>query len=147
MMNLISKMKSKIRALSCALLLVLPMLVSAQAQKQVRGKVTDEKGQPVSGITVNVKGTKTATATVADGTFTISAASGNTLVFTGVSFEAKEVKVGSADFYDVKLSQTASTLGDLVVIGYGKGSRKTLTTSVTTIKSDDLNRGAISDVG
>lgn len=147
MVNLIKKTKSKIRALSCIMLLVLPLLVTAQAQKQVRGKVNDDKGQPASGITVYVKGTKTATATAADGSFTISAAAGNTLVFTGVSYESKEVKVGSADFYDVKLTLTASTLGDLVVIGYGKGSRKTLTTSVTTIKPDELNRGAISDVG
>lgn len=147
MMNLIKKMKSKIRALSCIMLLVLPLLVTAQAQKQVRGKVSDDKGQPASGITVYVKGTKTATATAADGSFTISAAAGNTLVFTGVSYESKEVKVGSADFYDVKLTLTASTLGDLVVVGYGKNSKRTLSSAQTTLKPGDLNRGAISDVG
>ncbi len=147
MMNVISKMKSKIRALSCTLLLVIPLLVTAQAQKQIRGRVTDDKGQPASAITVLVKGTKTATATAADGTFLINAPAGSTLEFTGVSFERKEIKTGTADFYEVKLTQTASTLGDLVVIGYGKSNRRTLTTAVTTIKPDELNRGAISDIG
>ncbi len=129
------------------LLLVFPLLVNAQAQKQIKGKVTDDKGQPVAGITVTVKGSKTAVATSTDGSFTIMAAEGSTLVFTGISYDKKEVRVGSVDVVNASLIQTANTLGDLVVVGYGRNSKRTLSTAVTTLKPGDLNRGAISDVG
>ncbi len=129
------------------LLLVFPLLVNAQAQKQIKGKVTDDKGQPAASVTVTVKGTKTATATTADGSFAIYAAEGSTLVFTGVSFEIKEIKVGSGDVIYVTLTQTASTLGDVVVVGYGRNTKRTLSSAITSIKPEDLNRGAIGDVG
>lgn len=146
-MKLISKLKRKTRALTIMLLLVFPLLVTAQAQKQIKGKVTDDKGQPASAITVTVKGTKTAAATGTDGTFTISAAEGSTLVFTGVSFETKEIKVGSDNVINVTLTQVVSTLGDIVVVGYGRNTKRTLSSAITSIKPEDLNRGAIGDVG
>lgn len=146
-MKSITQLKAKVRAITALLLLTFPLLVTAQAQKQIKGKVTDDKGQPAAAITVTVKGTKTAAATGTDGAFSISAAEGSTLVFTGVSFERKEVKVGAADFYTVTLTLTSSTLGDLVVVGYGRSSKRNLSSAVTTLKPGDLNRGAISDVG
>jgi TonB-linked SusC/RagA family outer membrane protein len=141
------KLKKKIAVLVYTILLVFPLLVNAQAQKQIKGKVIDDKGQPAASVTVSVKGTKTAAATAADGTFSINAAEGSTLVFTGVSFEKKEVKTGAAEFYNVVLTQSASTLGDLVVVGYGRNSKRNLSTSVATLKPGDLNKGAIGDVG
>jgi iron complex outermembrane receptor protein len=146
MMNVKPKLKRKIRSI-IMLLLVFPLLVNAQAQKQIKGKVTDDKGQPAASVTVTVKGTKTATATTADGSFAIYAAEGSTLVFTGVSFEIKEIKVGSGDVIYVTLTQTASTLGDVVVVGYGRNTKRTLSSAITSIKPEDLNRGAIGDVG
>lgn len=146
-MNVISKLKKQIRVLTGAVLLIFPLLVTAQAQKQVRGKVTDDKGQPAASITVSVKGTRAATSTAADGTFTITAAEGSTLVLSGVSFERKEVKVGTGDFLNITLTQTSSTLGDLVVVGYGRNTKRNLSTSVTSLKPGDLNKGAIGDVG
>lgn len=146
-MNVKPKLKRRIRSITMLLLLVFPLLVTAQAQKQIKGKVTDDKGQPASAVTVTVKGTKTATATTADGSFAITAPQGSTLVFTGISFERKEVRVGADENINVTLTLTASTLGDLVVVGYGRNSKRTLSSAVTTLKPGDLNRGAISDVG
>lgn len=130
-----------------AMLLLMPFLLAAQSPKQIKGKVSDDKGQPAAGITVTVKGTKTSVATAGDGSFTISAKEGNVLVFSGVSLETKEIPVSGDNFYTVTLSTHSSTLSDVVVVGYGKSSRKNLSSAVTTIKPEDLNRGAISDVG
>jgi TonB-dependent starch-binding outer membrane protein SusC len=124
------------------------MMLMAQAQeKQVRGIVKDGKGNPVPSVTVSVKGTNTSAVTSDDGAFTINAKDGDVLVFSAVSFERSEIKVSSSATYAMVLVSTSVTLGDVVVVGYGKSSRKNLSSSITTIKPEDLNRGAISDVG
>jgi len=128
------------------LLLLSPLYMLAQ-EKPITGTVTDSAGHPMAGITISVKGSKTVSITNANGKYTINAETGNTLVFSGVSVEDQEVLVGSSRSYDITMHTTAVTMSDVVVVGYGKSSRKTLSSSVTTIKPDDLNRGAISDVG
>ena len=135
----------------CSVLLpafLLPSLLLAQApEKEIRGTVSNTKGTPAAGITVSVKGTKKSKATAADGTFTITAKEGDVLVFTSVSTETREMTVTGQSVYSVSLADATVTLGDVVVVGYGKGSRRTLTSAITTVKTEDLNRGAISDVG
>ena len=127
------------------LLFVLPLSIMAQT-KPVSGVVKDGKGDPVPNVTVAVKGSKTGVATAANGSFTISAAPGATLLFTAVNFEAAELKIGADNSYTVVLAEKQTILTDVVVVGYGKSSRRNLTTAVTTVKPEDLNRGAIGDV-
>lgn len=147
MLTLLKSMQTACRGITITLLLLLSLVVAAQAQRDVKGKVTDEKGQPAASITVTEKGTRNAVTTGTDGSFSIKVKDGSTLVFSGVSFETKEVAVGSESFYNVAITTTASTLTDVVVVGYGKSSKKNLSSSVTTLKPGDLNRGAIADVG
>lgn len=128
------------------LLFVLPLSIMAQT-KSVSGVVKDGKGEPVPNVTVTVKGSKTGVATAANGSFTISAAPGATLLFTAVNFEAAELKIGADNSYTIVLTDKQTILTDVVVVGYGKSSRRNLTTAVTTVRPEDLNRGAISDVG
>ena len=127
-------------------LLLTPLLLLAQT-RSIKGKVTDDKGQPAAGITITVKGTKTSTASGSDGAFSINAKTGDVLVFTGASSEAKEQTVGAEDYYTVAVSANTTTLTDVVVVGYGRNTRRNLTSAVSTIKPEDLNRGAIGDVG
>ena len=145
-MRLLSQ-KLRKRSLAMLLLLfVLPFSVTAQT-KPVSGVVKDSKGDPLSNVTVSVKGEKKAVATVANGTFSINAAQGATLLFSAVNFEPAEIKVGEANSYTVVLTEKQTVLSDVVVVGYGKSSRKNLSSSVVTIKPEDLNKGAIGDVG
>jgi iron complex outermembrane receptor protein len=116
-------------------------------QTQVTGVVTDTKGNPVPGITIIVKGSAATALSASDGSFSISAKPGDILIFSGVSFGAKEVKVGNESNYRVILTELVTTLSDVVVVGYGKSSKRTLSSSITTVKPEDLNRGAIGDVG
>lgn len=147
MLALLKKLNAKRRSITLLSVMLFSLLVNAQAQREIKGKVTDDKGQPAASITVSVKGTKNGTTTGADGSFTIRAAEGNTIVFSGVSFETREITVTGESFYNVSLTLTASTMSDVVVVGYGKSSKKNLSSSVTTLKPGDLNRGAIGDVG
>ncbi|MBI1343104.1 MAG: SusC/RagA family TonB-linked outer membrane protein [Terrimonas sp.] len=132
-----------------ASLLMLPFLMVAQRSgtKDVTGKVADAEGKPLQGITVSVKSTAVATVTSATGTFSIRAKEGDVLVFSAVSYAAKEITVSDANNYDVILESAIATLGDVVVVGYGKSSRKNLSSAITTVKPEDLNRGAIADIG
>ena len=116
-------------------------------QTQVRGVVSDAKGNPIPDITIIVKGGTATAISGSDGSFAINAKPGDILVFSGVSFGAKEVRVGNESNYRVTLTELVTTLSDVVVVGYGRSSKKTLSSSITTIKPEELNRGAIADVG
>jgi TonB-dependent starch-binding outer membrane protein SusC len=144
---LFNLLKRKSSITGFIVLLFFPVLLSAQTQREIKGKVVDDKNQPVSGITVAIKGTTTGAATGADGSFSINAKDGDVLVFSGVSFETQELKVTSLSFYSVSLNSTANTLSDVVVVGYGKNTKRNLSSSVSSLKPEELNRGAIGDVG
>ena len=116
----------------------------AFAQNAVTGKVTDAKdGASLPGITVMVKGTKTATQTGPDGSFKINAASNATLVFTGVGFATKESSVNGQANIDVSLVQSNQQLNEVVVVAYGTRRRADLTGSVTSVSAKDFQKGAI----
>ncbi|MEO5684623.1 MAG: SusC/RagA family TonB-linked outer membrane protein [Chitinophagaceae bacterium] len=135
----------------CYLLFFLlpPLFIMAQSPgtREIKGTVTAAKGGPAIGVTVTVKETKRSTATGANGAFSITAKQGDVLVFSGVSFETREVAVTGENQYTIALTESSAVLNDVVVVGYGKSSRKNLSSSINTVKPEDLNRGAISDVG
>ncbi len=130
------------------LLFTLPFMALAQpGTRPIRGTVKDDKGAGVSGATITIKGTKRATATDGNGSFVINAATGETLTTSAVSFTPLEVPVTGEDTYAISLATSSSILSDVVVVGYGRSSRRTLTSAINTVRPEDLNRGAISDVG
>ncbi len=130
------------------LLIYLPAALLAQpATREIKGIVKNDKGAGISGATVSIKGTNRAKASETSGAFSIAAAEGEVLVITAVSYGSVEVNVTRESFYNVSLSTANSILNDVVVVGYGKSSRKTLASAITSVKPEDLNRGAISDVG
>lgn len=128
------------------LLLLTPLYMLAQSQLYT-GTVKDSTGRALAGISVSVLGKSIVTTTKSNGTFTIPAKAGDKLVFSGISLENQELLVGSDLNLEVTMRSSALTMTDVVVVGYGKGSRKTLSSAITTIKPEDMNRGAIGDVG
>lgn len=129
----------------CVLILFTITSFVANSQSTLRGHVTDAKdGSGIAGITVAVKGTKIATQTAGDGTFTIPVPqTTSVLIFTGVGYTRKEVQPGGQSSVDVTLQSTASTLTDVVVIGYGTARKKDLTGAVATVSSKDFQKGNI----
>jgi TonB-dependent starch-binding outer membrane protein SusC len=128
------------------LLLLTPLYMLAQSQ-EISGTVKDSTGRPMTGISVSVKGKNVVTVTKGNGSFTIPAQTGETLVFSGISLEDQEVLIGSNTKLDVTMHTSAQMMTDIVVVGYGKASRKALTSAITTIKPEEMNKGAIADVG
>jgi len=122
-------------------LLLCPMflLISAMAMAQgvsVSGKVTDEKGEPLPGTTVAIKGTTKGTKTGADGIYTIAAGSNDVLIFSMVGFVRQEVKINNRTSISITLMGEAQSLNEVVVIGYGTQKRKDLTGSISSVKGN-----------
>ncbi|GAA0530181.1 TonB-dependent receptor [Chitinophaga japonensis] len=115
------------------------------AGKVFTGKVADKNGGPVAGATIVIKGSQKFTLSREDGSFSITAAPGSTLMITAVSYETAEVALGSQSHYSVTLADKISHLSTVVVVGYGKQDRRNLTSSITSVKQEDINRGPISD--
>ncbi len=147
------KLASKVAILLAAaagLLFLSPTPSGAQESKQsqtisVTGTVTEaESGVPAIGVTVLIKGTTTGTVTDIDGRYTLSAPSDATLVFSCIGFTTVEQPVGGRSVVNASLTSDSQLLADAVVIGYGTTSKKDLTGSVSTMKTEDFNSGLIS---
>jgi TonB-linked SusC/RagA family outer membrane protein len=120
-------------------LLLLSVLSFAQNNFKVTGKVTDASGQPVSGATIQVKGTTTGVATKTDGSFEINAPSSNAvLVITSVGFTEQEIPVAGKSEIAISLATSAASLQDVVVIGYGTRKRVEVTGATSSISGENL---------
>lgn len=118
------------------------------AEQTITGTITDEKGQFLPGVSVLVKNTNRGTATDSKGQYKIAVPDGNnTLVFSFVGYQKQEIAVAGRSVINVSMLVENQSLEEVVVVGYGTQSRKNLTSAITTIKPEDLNKGAISDVG
>jgi iron complex outermembrane recepter protein len=95
--------------------------------KTVTGKVTDEKGTPLAGITVTVKGTTTGTTTIDNGTFSLSVPDAtSSLFFSSIGFKTQEVQIPASLDMAVVLVEDISTLEE-VVVSVGRGAQRTIT--------------------
>jgi len=112
------------------------------AQQTVSGVVTDTSGSPLPAVNVVVKGTTTGVSTDFDGNYSIAVANGGVLVFSSIGFETQELTVSGATL-NVSLTESASELDEVVVIGYGTTTVKDATGSVSSITTEDFNQGAI----
>jgi len=120
-------------------MLSLTIVSFSQANFKISGKVTDEAGKPVEGVTVHVKGTNIATATLADGTYSLMAPSGNSrLVITSIGFSDLEVSINNKPEVNITIISTASSLQDVVVVGYTTIKKKDVTGAVAGINQKDI---------
>ena len=112
---------------------------TAELYKEIiRGQVLAEDGQTIIGATVAVKNKGLFTTTDELGTFYIKAATGDTLVFTMVGMSAQELRVMNTKVLKVTLSAKTDKLNDVVVVGYGKQKKITVTGSVATVNMQDM---------
>ncbi|HAL65870.1 MAG TPA: TonB-dependent receptor [Bacteroidales bacterium] len=107
-------------------------------KKMVTGKVTDEKGGSLPGVTIQVKGTYTGTVTDLDGNYKIEVEDSDVLIFSFVGFNKQEIPVGSQTVINVVLTEETTVLSEIVVIGYGAQQKKDLTTAVAVVNEKDF---------
>ena len=125
-----------------SLMLGLFLTVGAFAQMTVKGHVKDSQGEPIIGATIRVAGQASGGAiSDFDGNFTISAKQGATLSISYVGYQTATVQ--AAPNVTVTLQEDATTLNDVVVIGYGVAKKNDLTGSVVAMKPDEKNHGMV----
>ncbi len=111
------------------------------------GKVTDANGEPLEGVTVEIKGKNKTTVTASDGTFKISNDSGGrTLVFSRIGYAAKEIEIGPARDFIVVLNEASQDLGEVVIVGYGSQRKATVTGAITSVSGDEILKSPVSNV-
>jgi TonB-dependent SusC/RagA subfamily outer membrane receptor len=116
------------------------------AQRSITGKVTDaENGEALIGATLTCLGAKSGTLTDVDGNYTLSVPAGVTqVVFTYAGYAPQTITLGASNVVNVSMKGGA-ILEELVVVGYGSLKNKEITSSVTSIKAEDFNKGNIND--
>jgi TonB-linked SusC/RagA family outer membrane protein len=121
------------------LLFVAYSVVVAQSIK-IGGKVTDNSGQPLPGVTVAVKGTQLVTTTNTEGKYSITAPANATLSFSFIGYVRQEAAVNSATVINVILIDDNKALNEVVVVGYGSQKSEKVSGAISTIKSSDVEK-------
>lgn len=116
--------------------------IAIYAQQRVEGTVTSIGGEPLPGVVVMEKGTSNATQTDDLGNYSIAAPKkGGVIVFTCIGFKDLEVAYSSQTTLNVMLEDDFTRLNDAVVIGYGTTTKKEITGSVASLKSEEFTSG------
>ncbi|MET0466630.1 MAG: TonB-dependent receptor [Chitinophagaceae bacterium] len=123
----------------CITLVLQAFAFMAFAQNiNVKGRITNDKGEAIPDASVVVKGGTSGTASDASGNFSIAVSSGTTLVISAINYVEKEVTVTSSEV-NVTLARDERSLGDVVVIGYGTQRKRDVTGSTVSVKGETLN--------
>ncbi|HEV7331303.1 MAG TPA: TonB-dependent receptor [Flavisolibacter sp.] len=131
---------NNLREAGFLLLLLSAIAFSAMAQNtiQVRGRIIDEKNQPLTGASVTVKGTAAGTTTNENGEYQISAPANGTLVISSVGYPSKEIPVNGQATHNVTMTATSTDLEQVIVVGYGTQRKEAVTGSVASIGGERL---------
>ncbi len=135
------------RKLTLLLVSFLAFAGSLLAQRTITGKVTDDKGNPLSNVSVVVKGTTTGTTTKADGSYSLTVpANAKTLEFSSVDMASQEAAIDAKTTISVSMTPVDKSLEELVVVAYGKVKKEALTGSVGTIKAEAIEKRPVSNI-
>ena len=115
---------------------------AAMAQSQTTGVIKDANGEPLIGVTVMEEGTKNGTVTDANGRYALRTTKANAkLKLSYIGYETAIINAGQ----NFTMTMDDQSLEEVVVVGYGTMQRKDLTSSITTVKAEDLNKGVFTD--
>ncbi len=127
--------------------IILSTLQSVQQQKSISGKVIDNTGSPLPGVTVSVKGTTNGTITDNDGGFRLSGVNADgVLVFSFVGMQTQEVKIAGKMSITVTMEEEAIGIDEVVAIGYGTVKKSNLTSSVSKITNEAMESRPVSSI-
>ena len=139
----LTRSTSRFRRLLPLLFCVISSLNLLAQTSAITGQVVDSKNEPLIGVSVLVKGTKTGTISDLDGKFTIEASGKDVLVFSYIGMNTRELPVGTNKNIRVVMEDNSKSLDEVIVIGYGTVKKKDLTTSVSTVSTKDIDERPI----
>ena len=117
------------------------LALSVQAQTSISGKITEKSsGSPLPGVNVYNQSSGSGTASGMDGTYTIAASKGDTLVYSFIGYNSVTRVISAAGAINVSLSENTSVLDQVVVVGYGSTTKKELTGATSGVKGDEVTK-------
>lgn len=122
---------------------MLVFCIPAFAQKRISGTVKDSNGQAAFAISVAIKGKASGAVTDAAGKFTLNAAEGDVLLFTGIGYENFEQKIDGRSEYLITLKIKVSSLNDVIIIGYGATTKADVTGSVVKAPVENMQKAPV----
>lgn len=122
----------------CLLFVGILLAGTIWAQQTISGKVTDEAGEPLPGVTVLVQGTTQGTITDVDGTYSLQVSGDGTLVFSFVGMQSENEPIDGRTTINVTMQVDAIGLEEVVAVGYGVQKKATLTGSVGNVKAEEM---------
>ncbi|OMP30170.1 TonB-dependent receptor [Mangrovimonas sp. DI 80] len=138
-----------LRVPKCLFVMIMVLLSATgfAQQKTITGTVTSARdGMTLPGVNIVVKGTSNGTAADFDGNYSITASSGDVLVFSFVGYKQKEVTVGGQSVINVAMEEDVAALDEIVVVGYGAKKKENLTGSVSVVDVEDAKKTITYDV-
>ncbi len=143
--NKLKVMANRMGRLSWIILMLLSF--SSFAQMTISGRVTEEGGEGLPGVTVLIKGTSTGTVSDIEGNYRISAPEdGAVLVFSFVGYVSQEEPVNGRQQIDISLKTDVQSLQEVVVVGYGSMERENVTGSITTVDVENIQKVPVPNV-
>jgi TonB-linked SusC/RagA family outer membrane protein len=123
------------------------VLPASAQDKKIQGRVTTKTGAPVSGASVQVKGSTVGTSTNENGDFTITASRGAVLVISNVGYVNNEIIIGNENTVKVELLTVAQDMSEVVVIGYGTQRKRDVTGAVSSVNLEALREAPNTNIG
>ncbi|MBD1420343.1 SusC/RagA family TonB-linked outer membrane protein [Sphingobacterium chuzhouense] len=112
--------------------------IETAVQQIIRGRVLDENGRPISGVSIAVVGTEAATSTDERGSYAINAKKGDRLLFSYVGYKSLERDVEDGVTIDIIMQEDLSSLDEVVVVGMGQQKKASVIGAISSVKMDDL---------
>ena len=127
------------RMLNGNLVVISPSAAVLAGKIEVHGRIVDESGTPLYGVTVKVKGQNTGVTTKADGTFSLAVDENVTLLISFLSFEPLEILVsGKSELGNIVLKAVSSGLNEVIVVGYGTQKKVNMTGAIGSVKTGEI---------
>ena len=145
--NVFTKRGFRYKIVDRTVVLTYDRTAEPQRKNSVTGRVCDAAGSPLVGATVLVKDSTRGTTTGADGTYSVEAEPGAVLLFSYIGYTEREEPVGSRSVIDVTMQEDQSVLEEVVVVGYGTQTRKTVTSAISKMDGKTLESMPVNLVG
>lgn len=118
-------------------------MVNVYAQQPtLKGKVQDGNGEPLIGVSIQVKNTPRGTITDFNGNFSVEVTPGETLIISYIGYLQQEIAITNQKTLNVTMAEDSQTLDEVVVVGYGSQSKRKVTTAISNVDSETLTRSA-----
>ena len=108
------------------------------ARRTIRGKITDQQGAPLPGVTITILGTTRGVITDNDGSYSIDVASTDRLVYSFIGLESQIVYVGNQTTINVTMKEKTEELEDVTVVAFAKQKKESVLASIETVKPEEL---------